>query len=169
MKSKTKQASKKIYEARVGSPFKQEDAQEIGEFIENCKDKTTKGILEEIKKHPENKIYSLFEWDKSKAIELYQLQRVREIISHIEINIISIGNKEPMNLNVSISAFKSVQPINSEERVYASAEDYINNKVYRIQIIERAKTELRNWTEKYNQFRELETIVKTIISLLDED
>jgi len=164
-----KEKTKKIYEARIGAPFRKEDAQEIGEFVENCKDKTTRGILEEIKKHPESKIHSYFEWDKNKAVELYQLQRVREIISHIEVNIISIGNKEPINLNVSISAFKSVQPVNSEERVYAPAEDYVNIEAYRSQVISRAKIELINWTEKYNQYKELSTIVETIRKLLSED
>jgi len=159
--------TKKIYKKRIGAPFKEEDAQEIGEFIEKCKDKSTRGILNEIKKKPKSKIYSLFEWNKSKAIELYQLQRVREIISHIEIEIIRIGSDEPVELNVSVSAFKSVQPINQEERVYVSFDEGMNNKEYRKQIIERAKTELKNWTEKYHQYKELETIIKTILKTLN--
>ena len=158
---------KKIYKKRLGAPFKEEDAQEIGEFIENCKDKTTRGILNEVKKNPKSKIYSLFEWNKNKAVELYQLQRVREIISHIEIEVIRIGSDEPVGLNVSVSAFKSVQPVNSEERVFVSFDEGMNNEVYRKQIIERAKTELRNWTEKYNQYKELETIIETILKVLN--
>jgi hypothetical protein len=168
-KQQPKQKIKKVYEARAGAPFKQEDAQAIGDFIENCKDKTTKGIFEEIKSHPEHIIHSLFEWDKDKAVELYQLQRVRDIVSHIEINIISLGSKEPTSLNVSISAFKSVQPVNSEERVYVSIEDGMNNEVYRIQIIQRAKNELRNWMERYNQYKELTKIVYAIKGLLSEE
>jgi hypothetical protein len=170
MKQKTmqvkKQETKKVYKARIGSPFRQEDAQEIGEFIEKCKDKSTRGILEEVKRNPKSKIYSYFEWDKGKAVELYLLQRVREIVSHIEIEVIRIGEQEPVSLNVSVSAFKSVQPINSEERVYVSFDDGMNTEVYRNQIIERAKTELKNWMEKYNQYKELETIINTIKKLL---
>ena len=161
-----KQEIKKVYTARIGSPFKQEDAQEIGEFIDKCKDKSTKGILEEVKRNPKSKMYSLFEWDKTKASELYQLQRVREIISHIEIEILRIGEQEPISLNVSVSAFKSVRPVNSEERVYVSFDEGMNVEVYRTQIIERAKTELKNWVEKYNQYKELETIIKTIKKVL---
>jgi len=156
---------KTIYKARVGSPFKQEDAQEIGEFIERCKDKSTRGIFEEIKKNPKSKIYSLFEWDKNKAVELYQLQRVRAIVSHLEIEIVRIGEQEPVNLSVSVSAFKSVQPVNTEERVYVSFDEGMNTEVYRKQIIDRAKTELRNWMEKYNQYQELETIINTLEDL----
>jgi len=154
--------TKKIYEARTGSPFKQGDAQEVGEFIEKCSDKSTRGILEEIKKNPKHKIHSLFEWNKGKAIELYQLQRVREIVSHLEINIVSLGNSEPVELNVSISAFKSVIPINSDERVYVPMEEGMNNQVYREQIIQRAKTELKNWMERYNQYKELSSIVEVL-------
>jgi len=171
MKQIQKQEQKKVYMARVGSPFKQKDAQEIGEFIENCEDKSTRGILKEIKKNPKHKIYSLFEWDKSKAIELYQLQRVREIISHIELNIISIGDREPVSLNISVSAFKSILPqyetgMLEGERIYVPIKEGIENEVYRKQIIERAKTELRNWAIRYEQYQELQTITKTIHKLL---
>jgi len=163
MKNKTK----KVYLRRDGASFKKDDAQEIGEFIENCKNKTTRGILEEVKKNPKHKIYSLFEWDKKKAVELYQLQRVREIVSHIEINIISIGNKEPVSLNITVSAFKSVNPIYETgmyegERVFVPFEEGMENENYRNQIINKAKTELINWTNRYSQYKELETIIKTI-------
>ena len=158
---------KKIYKKRIGAPFREEDAQEIGEFIENCKDRTTRGILNEIKKNPQSKIYSLFEWNKNKAIELYQLQRVREIISHIEIEVFRIGNSEPIEMTICTTGFKSVQPVNSEERVFVSFDEGMNNEVYRKQIIERAKTELRNWTEKYNQYKELEIIIETIVKVLN--
>jgi len=163
---KKQEEERKVYKARVGAPFKQEDAQQIGEFIENCKDKTTRGILVEIKKNPKHKIYSLFEWNKTKAVELYLLQRVREIISHIEVEVVRIGEQEPMVLSVSVSAFKSVLPVNSEERVYASFDEGMNNELYRKQIIERAKTELRNWMDRYNQYKELEVIIKTLRGLL---
>ena len=170
MKQKTKQVLKQkikqIYEARVGAPFKQEDAQAIGEFIENCRDKTTRGILESIKKHPEHPIYNLFEWDKNKAIELYLLQRVREIISHIEVKIISIGSEEPMSLSLNISAFKSVQPIDNPERVYVSMEEGMTNPEFRSQIINRAKIELKNWMERYQQYQELTLIINAIKPLI---
>ena len=164
---KMKKEEKKVYHKREGAPFKDEDAQEIGEFIESCKDKSTKGILEEVKKHPESKIYSLFEWDKDKAAELYQLQRVREIVSHLEVKIIRIGNREPVMLDVSISAFKSVRPRDSDERVFASSEEIMNDDYLREQVVMRAKIELKNWMERYNQYKELETIIRTIRNLLN--
>jgi len=163
---KLKMVTKKLYKKRMGAPFKEEDTQEIGEFIEKCKDKTTRGILKEIKEHPKSKIYSLFEWNKNKALELYQLQRVREIVSHIEVEIVRIGESEPVDLSVSVSAFKSVVPVNSDERVYASFDDVINNKVYREQVIERAKNELQNWIGRYGQYQELEKIINALQKLL---
>jgi hypothetical protein len=160
------QITKKVYQARVGAPFKQDDAQEIGEFIENCKDKSTNGILKEIIKHPKSKIYSYIEWDTKKASELYQLQRVREIVNHLEIKIIRLGNEEPVYLKVSISAFKSVSPIDAGERIYVPIEEGMTNEFYRTQIIERAKIELRNWINRYNQYQELSVIINTIKKLL---
>ena len=166
MKNKTKQkqvlATKKIYEAREGAPFKQEDAQKIGVFIENCKDRSTEGILNEIKKHPKHTIHSLIEWNTRKASKLYQLSAVRNIVNHIEINIISLGDSEPQELNISVSAFKSVRPVNSEERVYVPIEEGLTNELYREQIIGRAKTELRNWVERYNEYKELAKIISAL-------
>jgi len=154
--------TKQIYVAREGSPFKQEDAQEIGEFIAKCKVKTTRGILQEIKRNPKSKIYSLFEWDKDKAVELYQLQRVREIVSHISVNIITIGNNEPVDLSISVSAFKSVSSPSTEENIYVPISEGLNNSDYRKQIIDRAKTELNNWMERYQQYQELSNIINAI-------
>lgn len=172
MKQKTKQVLKQkarqVYEARIGAPFKQEEAQAIGEFIEECSDKTTRGILERIKNHQGHPIYKLFEWDKDKQSELYLLQRVREIISHIEVKIISIGSQEPINLSVNISAFKSIKPSDSEERIYVSIEEGMTNLDYRTQIIQRAKVELKNWMERYQQYQELSSIVKVIKPLINK-
>ena len=163
-KQKQKQIMK-VYKARNGSPFKMEDAQEIGEFIENCSDKSSKGILEEIKRHPEHKIYRFIEWDNKKAGAMYRLQAVRNIINHLEVDIVRIGNTEPTQLNVSVSAFQSVMD-DVEGKIYVSMEDGISNDFYRQQIIKKARTELINWTAKYNQYKELAIITQTIKSLL---
>jgi len=178
MKQKIKQIQKvkikKVYKARVGSPFSQDDAQEVGEFIyERCDGKTTPEILEEVKKHPKSKIYSLIEWDDKKASELYRLERIRNIVNHIHIDIIRIGNSEPIVLSMPIRAFQSVHKIDTTtgmyegERVYVTAEEGMLNPDYRKQIIERAKTELKNWMDRYNQYQELANIISTIKRLLD--
>jgi len=143
----------KIYHARVGSPFKEKYAQTIGVFIGNCKDKTTKGILKQIRKNPKHIIHSLIEWKDKKASELFRLQQVRNIVNHIEIEIVGLNNKAP------IRAFYSV--INGMES-YKDINEVFSNKKYRNQIIERAKQELDNWIERYHIYNELKRMCKVI-------
>jgi hypothetical protein len=156
--NKMKQKAK--YSARIGAPFKKEDAQEIGEFIEQNKGKTTEELLEEIRKAKKNIIYSYIEWDDKKASEQYRLHQVRNIVNHIEIEIISLGKKEPTILEVPIRAFPSVSKVSSTgllegERIYVSMKEGMENPNYKTQIIERAKTELQNWIIRYRIYLEL--------------
>ncbi|MGV9206225.1 MAG: hypothetical protein ACOC44_19645 [Promethearchaeia archaeon] len=168
-----KKQIKKKYLPRNGAPFKKDDAQEIGEFIENCKDKSTEGILEEVKKHPDSKIYQYLEWNKDKAAEKFNLQQIRNIVNHIEVKIVQIGSSEPVELDVQVNAFQSVIPeesnpdLYSGEKVYVSQDEAMKKDFYRKQVIERAKTELRNWRARYKQYRELQNIIKKIDEELD--
>jgi len=166
-KTQQRQKAKIVFKARIGSPFKIEDAQEIGEFIEKCKDKSTRGILEEVKQHPESKIYEYIEWNDKEAGELYRLQRIRNIVNHLTINVISIGDSEPIKLKYDLTAFESVIPSWSDVRVYAPRAEVMSNEDYRRQTIQRAKVELRNWMERYNQLQELAEIINIIREKLD--
>jgi len=164
--------NKKYYIARPFAPFKKEDAQEIGKFIENCSDKSTEGILNTIKKNPKSKIYSYIEWDVNKASKLYQLQKVREIINHLEVEVIYLGNKEPMKMEVAIRAFENVSLENSNKREYVSIEKGMTKEYYRKQIISRAKAELKSWIEinrKYKEFARIIEKLDTVKELLVED
>lgn len=148
-----KMKQQKRYHAREGSPFKEKYAQTVGVFIESCKDKTTKGILKEIRKNPNHIINSLIEWDDKKASELYRLQQVRNIVNHIEIEIVGLDNKTP------IRAFYS---INNGEESYKGFNEVFSNMSYRNQVIERAKIELDNWVERYHIYNELKKMSRLI-------
>ena len=153
---------KMIYEARTGSPFKKEEAQDIGELISGIKEKSTENILTEIKNHPTHCIYKYIEWDDRKAGQKYRLSQVRNIVNHIEVKVISIGNPVP------IRAFFSVKESESTEPIYVDVETTFNDSYTRQQIVSRAKNELQNWKERYYIYTELEPIVKVITSFLEE-
>ena len=55
-----------------------------------------------------------------------------------------------------------MSPVNSEERIYVPIEEGMTNEFYRTQIIQRAKNELKNWMERYAQYKELSKIVNTL-------
>ena len=144
----------KAYHARHGSPFKEKYAQTIGVFIHNCKDKTTRGILKQIRKNPKHIVHSLIEWNDKKASELFRLQQVRGIVNHIEIEIVGIKSDVP------IKGFFSIRVAGKE--TYKDLDSVFSNQSYRKQIIGRAKSELENWMERYHIYNELQRMCKVI-------
>ena len=162
MKKKKKQQSKKkiIYKARNGAPFKVDDAQDIGEFIEKIPEKTPENILKSIKKNPRHTIYDCIEWDDKKASYQYRLQQVRNIVNHITIEIEEIGSSVP------VRAFYSVNSIKDKGPVYVDIEMAFKKEYYRDQIRQRAYVELNNWRERYVIYKELKPIVKAISPFL---
>lgn len=150
---------KQLYEAREGAPFNSEDAQEIGEFISRCKNKTTAGILDKIKENPEHTISKYIEWDDTIAAENHRLQTVRNIVNHIEVTIVKLDGK-PKELEVAISAFKSIS-VNGK-REYVPINDVFKNQDWKSQIMSQAKRELENWSERYRQYQILSRQVKKI-------
>ena len=160
----------KQYFARDGSPFRKQDAQAIGEFIENCPDKTTAGILNEVRQHKDHVIYSYFDWDKDIAAEKHWLSLVRGIVNHLEVTIVQIGDGVPKELDINIRAFQSVSNdlISHKTKFYVSSDEGMNNELYREQIIARAKSELTNWVERYKIYRELDSIISAIEEVYKE-
>ena len=151
-----------VFEARSGSPFKKEEAQEIGELISRIEEKSTENILTEIQKHPEHCAYKYIEWNDKKAGHRYRLSQVRNIVNHVVVNIVNIEDSIP------IRAFFSVKESESTEPIYVDVETTFNDAYTRQQIVSRAKNELQNWKERYYIYTELEPIVKVITSFLEE-
>ena len=150
----------KIYTTRDGSPFKKKDAQAIGEFIENLKNKSPEAILKVIKKSEKNILHKYIEWNRAKASHKYQLQQIRNIVSYIVLEIKDF----PIDKDVPIRAFYSISA--NKEKTYVSLDTVMNNQALRSQIIDRARTELYHWTERYRQYNELVKIVDVIKRLL---
>jgi len=150
---------KKKYGARPGAPFKKDDAQAIGVFIDNIKDKTPINILEEIKKNKEHLIHDYIEWNDEIASTEYRLSQVRNIVNHITIEIVKVNDNK-----VPIRAFYSVHKItNGKTSMYVNVETAFTEEYYREQVVERAYSELKNWRERYNHlYKELKEVFSVI-------
>jgi len=141
--------SHKIFKARIGAPFKKEEAQIIGETLDGLR-KENGGSLksEEIVKEAKNKknpLHEHFEWDDTVCGEEYRLQQARNITNHIVEEIIVDGTP------IEQRSFLSV--IAQEESVYVSREDAIVNIDYRKQILDQMITTLENLTVNMKLFR----------------
>lgn len=150
----------KKYGAMKGAPFKKEHAQAIGKFIEQAPDKTTPGLLAQIRENPNHTIHDYIEWDDSIAAQKYRLQQVRNIVEHVHIEM------EDVQSAVPIRAFFSVREEDSSQPEYKPIEVAFSKKAHHKQVINRAKNELKNWAERYRVYQELQPFTRAIDQLL---
>ena len=115
-------AKSRVYLARVGSPFKPDDAQQIGEFIYHLDDRSTPNILKHIRRNKSDPIAKYIEWDDKIASEQFRLHQVRNIVNHIEIKIESLGDGRPIRM------FHSIKLPDRQERVYLDYETIASGK-----------------------------------------
>jgi hypothetical protein len=149
---------KRIYYARRGSPFKEEDAQAIGEYIFNIERRTPENILKITKKDKDSPLNKYIDWDDKVASQKWRLDQIRQIVNHVVVEIRSIGDGVP------VRAFYSVTSVGQKGVSYVDVRTAFSNEHYRNQIVSRAIHELENWNERYRQYKELKGIVK----ILDE-
>jgi hypothetical protein len=141
----------KIYKARTGAPFKQEEAQELGETIneirENCGGEFKIEVALKEAKKKNNPLHNHLEWDDTKCGTEYRIQQLKNITNHIIEEIIVDGNPFEQRSFLSVT--------NDEgEFVYVSRETAIENVDYRKQLLDRMISTLENLTTTMKLFRQ---------------
>jgi hypothetical protein len=154
-----------MYVPRIGAPFREEDAQDIGEFIYvRNNGKTTEELLAAIENDKQSTIAKYIEWNDKKASRQYRLHQVRNIANHVEIEIIVTRLDEPSSVPITITT-RAGHSINLDDaRRYYDYHTVLATPEYREQILARAKTELKNWMERYEVYQELSHIISVIRS-----
>ena len=149
--------NEKIYEARDGSPFSADDAQEIGEFFEKHQGKSTEELLAAVKKNTNSAAYKYIEWDDGKAGQEFRLHQIRNIVNHITLKITEVGSRVPLRAFFSVRASPQ-----ATENTYCSFEATFEDEYLKKQIIRRAWNELQNWADRYRQYNELAQAISII-------
>lgn len=143
--------SHKIFKARVGSPFRKEDAQVIGETLDEIRQSNGGNLKPEVivreAKAKKNPLHNHFEWDDTICGEQYRLQQARNITNHIVEEIIVDGSQ------IEQRSFLSVTNV-EQETVYVSREDAVTNIDYRKQLLDQMITTLENLTVTIKLFRQ---------------
>ena len=151
-----------IYVASAGAPFSEKKAQAYGEYLAKIEKK--EGILTPAKvvekaRSEKSIIHNYFEWEDSIAGEKYRIHQARQLMNHIEVEIIDNGDTE----NKTIKMFHNIQIIEeSKDRGYLSLSSIINSNDYRDQIIDRALAELVGWKKRHQQYSELKPVFVAI-------
>jgi len=141
---------------RVGIP-----AQTVGERLEYLRQKhrkiTPKIIVSDAK--PKNSVlHKAFEWNNTRAADLYRLDQAKYILRSIVICTLPNGQKcapTKMWVNIQNGAHK-----NKRENVHIY--DAMNNPKLRRLVIKQALAELEQWRKRYEDYVELAEIFKMI-------
>ena len=164
----TKAKVKISYKAKVGAPFPQSKAQEVGETLGKLQEKN-KGILtaDVIVKaaHFKNSVlYPYFDWDESVASDKWLLHQARMLINHVEViyEHQKVINHFPAYINVlNTNEDKDKEP----SRGYVDSITVGNKEFMRKQALKEALNQLTHWKDKYAWLKELSEFAKEIDKL----
>jgi len=140
----------KKFKARTGAPFSVDDAQKIGEELEEIKSKkllNPSNIVERAK-NPKSILHQYFEWDNNEAAEKWRLQQARNITNHILEVIVIKGNP------IEERAFFNVTA--KDENIYVSLAEVIKTPSYKKQLLKEMEVTLENLLKLIKLFSSME-------------
>lgn len=158
---------KRIYRANDRATFDDETAEWIGVQIERVESEgeiwTPKHLIE-LSRPVDSPGHSLFEWDIKKAAEKHWLEQAQYHLRHLDIRIVYEGDEQPI---------RAVYPVMIKDadskrvRGYASYDRVQSTPDLTQQVIERAKSELRSWRNRYALYRGVFGKIFAVIDTLE--
>ena len=133
-------------QAKPGSMISEEAAQDVGSVWEQLYDsgkRTAKDLLEAAK-DPSSPAHKHFEWNDSVAAEKFRLSQAKKYIRSFEV-VDSGSYSEP------IRGYWKVP----ETKEYRHIDEVVKAPDLLCQIIEQAKRDLRRWSSRYSQLKEV--------------
>ena len=117
---------------------------------------TSKSLLD-AGRPEESVLHSLFEWDDSKAAELYRLRQATEVITHIHIVI----DEKP---NTPYRAYVNIQESSgqTERGRFINVRSAMENEETRRIVLNMAISEAKRFSQKYANYKELSEVFAAI-------
>lgn len=177
-----------IYSVKPGSPIPQEDAQEVGEYIEKLEttvEITPHNLLDDARQDT-SKLHPYFDWDNLVAGEKWRLQQARQILNHFEVVVVDLRKEEETKVRAWHSVFTTTDDVKAFEmesdngadgddeepksrRAYVNVMRVLDEPDLREQVIDNALREARAWQRRYSTYTELEPIFSAIEELAGEN
>lgn len=117
---------------------------------------TSKSLLD-AGRPEESVLHSLFEWDDSKAAELYRLRQATDVITHIHIVI----EEKP---ETPYRAYVNIQESNgqTEQGRFINVRSAMENEETRRIVLNTAISEMKRFSQKYANYKELSEVFEAI-------
>ena len=144
---------KRKYKARHGGRYNDKDAKVIGKFLQSTfpdGEYTTKEIVE-LAKSKSSPIHKYFEWNKTRAAHLYNLQQARNMINCVVVEIDG-DLKLPTAISVKVK----------NKRVYMDTEKIMEHPEAMEQVLGDAVREIEYWQEKYSYLKKLKPVLRVM-------
>lgn len=144
-----------VYKWKTG--YHKVDAETAGKELERIKKKrglTAEAVVDE-SRNPKAKLHNEFEWDDVVAAEKYRVQQARIIIADIIVEADS-----PMGSTVTRGFVKL-----SHDEEYERVQDVLMDVEKTDRLLDKAKTELRWFRDKYSTLKELAGVFSEIDKL----
>ena len=148
------------YKFRTNSPYKNEDANKVGRYLEKkFKGRVTAEKTEKIARDKNSPIHKYFEWDDTKAAYAHRLYQARSLINALYV---VIDGEEP------VRAYENVFVSEIDANEYVDIEDIAKVPTLQSQVLETAKRELIYWKLKYSRYDKFFRRIFSEISKLEK-
>lgn len=142
-----------VYHAKKGSPIPKADVQKVGEYIRAKlgEEVSPHDLLEDARKK-KSPLHKYFEWDDTVAAEKWRLHYARNIINHIDVEVIVEGKPTTQPAYISFSSNKKDEDVEEGGFTYVSIEKVLREP----DLFERHRAkllrELRSLRNRYEDF-----------------
>ncbi len=137
------------------------NAQKVGEELENIVDITNKNVLEYAKENVDSELYKCFEWDDTIAGEKYRLTQATKVISSISFVI----QENPLKKQ---KVYYSIKTEKKDVCNFKNIKDILENDEEYYALCDKAKRELTNCKNNYNDLIKKEDLKEIIFDIYKE-
>ena len=136
------------------------DAQVAGECLEKVRlangGQLTAEAVVSASIEPSSPLYAAFEWNNKRAANLWRLEQARYIIRSIVVSVTLTEQEErpPIRAFVNVTADK--------KRHFTSISVALSDPDLRVQVLEKALSELNSFRKRYEELSELAGVFKAI-------
>ena len=153
----------KVWKAAKGAMFNDEQAQVYGEAIDALAERTgqvtPQDVVDEAAKKT-SRLHGYFEWSDDAAAMLYRRQQAREMLGHLRIVLVIVGDDEPQEVKAFFNVSKTEEEV--VRRGYVTVEAVCREEEYLEQVIADALAQLRTFRARYAEVKALRPVFDAI-------
>ena len=125
--------------------------------IEKKHNGITPGKVVDDARDPKSDLHDYFDWDDTRAADLYRRRQARKLIQWITVEVTLIGPKKPRDITAEVQIVRKFHSVCNErgERKYVTVEKVKENEVYRRQLHRECVDDSKRFADKADTFRDL--------------